>query len=566
MRLRLQDLVLLCALAQVSPGLCQTPPAPKTSTGEDPSPNQPGPAPQTMPGTAGSTASVSGRWALLIGVDDYHWARKLEYCGADMRALRERLVASGFPDGHVYLLHDKADENKYRPMKSSVEEHLRLVLGLVEPNDLVLVAFSGHGVHLDGKSYLCPADAKLEEPASLVSVDLVYELLQKSRAAMKLLLVDACRNDPRPKGERSLTPSDGTRQFAAAMENPPQGILLLTSCAPDEIAHEDKDFGHGVFMHYLLQGLRGEADANHNGRVSLMELYLYANDQTKSYVAKKYFGSQRPALKGQIDDDFDLSQILSPAKQLTNGIGMRLVLIPSGSFLMGSPASQGSDDERPQHPVSISRPFYLSATEVTQGQYEAVMGQRPSWFSASGGGNAAVPGADTTNHPVEMVSYEEAVDFCRRLARREQMADGSYRLPTEAEWEYAARSGCQADPSLGDDPAALPGHAWFRPTARGATHPVATLKPNALGLYDMAGNVSEWCSDWYDERYYTQSPPSDPAGPAGPTARQARVLRGGSWIASERLSRFAQRHASDPRERVNCYGFRVVLDAAARHP
>lgn len=254
---------------------------------------------------------TAGRWALLIGVDDYTWARKLEYCGADMRALSRQLAGSGFPRDHVYLLHDAAEETRYRPTKANIESHLKLVLELVNPGDLLLVGFSGHGVELNGKSYLCPADARLEAPDSLISLDTVYGSLDRSAAALKLFLVDACRDDPHRGGERTFRPTQETRAFAQSLEQPPKGILLLTSCGPGEVAREDPEFRHGVFMHFLLEGLRGAADANRNGKVSLMELYLYTNDRTKSHVAHRFTETQRPALRGDIHDDFELAGVLT---------------------------------------------------------------------------------------------------------------------------------------------------------------------------------------------------------------------------------------------------------------
>jgi uncharacterized caspase-like protein len=153
---------------------------------------------------------ISSRWALLIGVDDYLWARKLDYSGADMRALSEQLIASGFPKDHVSLLHNKAEQNKDRPLKASIEAYLKLILGLVEADDLVVVGFSRHSLQLNGKSYLCPAEAKLEDPSTLVSLASIYQRLQNCSAALNLFVADACRNDPRPSGERSLTPTEGT--------------------------------------------------------------------------------------------------------------------------------------------------------------------------------------------------------------------------------------------------------------------------------------------------------------------------------------------------------------------
>ncbi len=166
---------------------------------------------------------------------------------------------------------------------------------MVERDDFIVVGFSGHGVHLKGKSYLCPGDAKLDDPQSLIPLDSVYEMLQQSPAVLKLLLVDACRNDPRLDGERSFAPTEGTRQFATSLEQPPRGILLMTSCVPGEIAREEKEFGHGVFMHFLLDGLRGKADEDSSGGVSLIEAYRYAETRTPrtTWLASSWIHSGR---------------------------------------------------------------------------------------------------------------------------------------------------------------------------------------------------------------------------------------------------------------------------------
>lgn len=265
-----------------------------------------------QPGTGEATVKKTvqkpaGRWGLLIAVDNYAEAAKLEYCGADMVALRDQLVAADFPEKQVFLLHDKADDTKYRPLKANIERQLDLVLRLVERDDLLVVAFSGHGVHREGKSYLCPAETRLDDPKTMVPLNEVYKRLENCQAALKLLLVDACRNDPRPGGQRSLTPTEGTRQFAASLDRPPEGILLLASCAPGQISMEEKEFGHGVFMHFLLEGLQGKADPDGKGRVSLMDLYKYVNRETKAYVARKFNGYQTPALKGDLTSDYEIA-------------------------------------------------------------------------------------------------------------------------------------------------------------------------------------------------------------------------------------------------------------------
>ena len=240
---------------------------------------------------------------------------------------------------------------------------------------------------------------------------------------------------------------------------------------------------------------------------------------------------------------------------------MRFALIPAGTFLMGSPESEEDrfDDEGPQHEVAITCPFSLGVHPVTQEHYRKVMGKNPSHFTRKKGGGA--------NHPVEQVSWEEAVEFCRRLSARpeEQAAGRTYRLPTEAEWEYACRGGANSSSpfsfgsSLSSAQANFDGNHPYGGAAEGPylqrTTPVGSYQPNAFGLFDMHGNVWEWCADWYDENYYSQSSRQDPQGPQN---RNLRVLRGGSWHLDGHDCRSAYRVRSGPGNRILIIGFRVL--------
>ena len=251
------------------------------------------------------------KWAVLVGVNKYNELRSLVYCHEDVQVLGQRLIQAGFPAANVFLLTSDAKEMKYLPFKGNIERQLELVTTMAGEEDLVLVAFSGHGTHLDGASYFCPAEARVEDPKrTMVPLDFVYQRLAQCKARWKLLLVDACRNDPRPLGMKDAGTSKSAGDFAKSLEKPPQGILALTSCAPGEMSMESDDLRHGVFMNFLLEGLSGKADrdgGNGDGQVSLLELYRYTNVQTKRYVARQFNHGQTPTLRGEIPEDYEIT-------------------------------------------------------------------------------------------------------------------------------------------------------------------------------------------------------------------------------------------------------------------
>ena len=244
-------------------------------------------------------------------------------------------------------------------------------------------------------------------------------------------------------------------------------------------------------------------------------------------------------------------------KSFRNSIGMELVTIPAGSFEMGSALRLQADE--PLHPVTITRPFAIGRTEVTQKQWRDVMGTTP-WA-----GKPSVKEADAC--AAVHVSWEDAVEFCRRLTTVESLeAKGRrYALPTEAQWEYACRAGTSTIWSFGDDASKLSEHAWWGgmqgdgPAANEPyPHEVALKKPNPWGLHDMHGNVNEWCRDWYASGYYAVSPRTDPPGP--PTGVK-RVVRGGHWRLPEAQTRSSNRAHVPAKGRFGDLGFRVVLES-----
>jgi formylglycine-generating enzyme required for sulfatase activity len=219
---------------------------------------------------------------------------------------------------------------------------------------------------------------------------------------------------------------------------------------------------------------------------------------------------------------------------LGGGVTMKMVLIRPGKFMMG-------DEVQGRHEVTISKPFYMGATEVTQAQYEAVMKTNPSLVKGP-------------TNPVEMVSWDRATDFCRKLSAKTGKA---VRLPTEAEWEYACRAGSKTMFCFGDADKDLGDYAWYLDNGGGKTHPVGQKKPNAWGLYDMHGNVGEWCADLYGE--YPNGPVTDPQGPA---AGYGRVLRGGCVYFNSYNCRAAYRKKCAPGDGTSENGIRVVVSGS----
>jgi formylglycine-generating enzyme len=260
-------------------------------------------------------------------------------------------------------------------------------------------------------------------------------------------------------------------------------------------------------------------------------------------------------------------QSTSKPGTLANSVGMRFVLIPAGEFEMGAPESEvGSRiDERPVHRVRITKPYYLGVFEVTQEEYRKVMGINPSFFSSEGEGRAKIEGLDTRKFPVENISWEDAVAFCKNLSQlpAEKQAGRSYRLPTEAEWQYACRAGTTTPfhygPALGAADANINGNFPYGGAARGPllnrTMPVGSYKPNAFGLYDMHGNVGEMTADWYARFYYKDSPSADPQGPE---AGADRVVLGGSWGATASSCRSAYRRSNATSGKAKYFGVRIV--------
>jgi sulfatase modifying factor 1 len=260
--------------------------------------------------------------------------------------------------------------------------------------------------------------------------------------------------------------------------------------------------------------------------------------------------------------------------ELAENVPMKLVHMPAGSFLMGSPKDEKGrgKEEGPQHLVTISRPFYMGVTEVTVGQFAAFVAATRYVTTAEKDGWASVKGRrgwrrgagiswrkcvfdQTPAHPVVCVTWHDAVAFCQWLSKK---TGRTVRLPTEAEWEYACRAGTKSPFHFGDDEKQLASYAWYGANSGRRTHPVGLKRPNAAGLCDMMGNVLEWCGDWYGAGYSPQTPGIDPKGPA---SGENRVRRGMAYHHGSHSLRSAARSYATPTGRQCGMGFRVVVSS-----
>jgi len=228
--------------------------------------------------------------------------------------------------------------------------------------------------------------------------------------------------------------------------------------------------------------------------------------------------------------------------ETTNNLNIQMIAVQGGTFTMGCTSEQGNDckdDEKPAHRVTVGD-FYIGKYEVTQAQWRAVMGNKPSYFNGD-------------NSPVENVSWNDVQDFIRKL---NASTGKQYRLPTEAEWEFATRGGNSSRGTRYSGSNTVDNVAWYYVNSGGTTHPVGTKSANDLGIYDMSGNVWEWCSDWYGS--YSSNAQTNPQGPS---SGSYRVLRGGSWNFIARYTRVSYRFNSTPDRRISSTGFRLACSS-----
>jgi len=544
------------------------------------------------------------RVALLIGVNQYDKRgfadHPLQFAERDVDELAKELTKAGF----TVRVMKSSSTGRDRATRAKIETALDEMLKDRKATDIVFIGMSGHGLQMtvrdkDNKekddAFFCPCDAVKDDPQTLVSLtDLLGKLDRKG--GTNLVMVDACRDDP-GRGIRSISGNELNGKL-------PANTAILFSCSANQQAFETRDAGggHGVFFYHVLKGIRGDAPRNAKGELSWAKLVEYLQENVNDAATELFparaknapngdlqtphelrnlvrvpvlipAGSQeknRPALlsgnptKAQIDASRQpwanyYGVPLESTEDLGNGVKLEMVFIPPGTFQMGSPKNEeGREDDEKQHEVTISDGLYIGKYEVTQEQYEALMGTNPSWFQAGKNGGDKVKGMVTKQFPVESVSWNDTQKLIEKL-KEKSGNKRMYRLPTESEWEYICRGGPASE--------SLPFHFQNGPQKTlssteanvdhklGRTAKVGTYMPNRFGVYDMHGNVYEWCEDWYAKDFPANSVLKDPKGPE---EGAFRVIRGGSWRNVARFCRSAYRDWIAPSNTHFIIGFRLA--------
>lgn len=415
-----------------------------------------------------------------------------------------------------------------------------------------IVYYAGHGVQASGENYLIPSDARIASESYLrtraISVQTIFDELRIAGNFLNIIILDACRDNPFGWSR------SGSRGLSAIGYQPP-GSIVVYSTSAGKVAM-DGDGRNGLFTTELLKQLN-------KPNIDIAEVFRL----TGSEVQKVSNGEQVPAIYNQFFGNMNLVVSDIAVSNITNFSAnkfgaseveslLELIEVEGGSFQMGG--YFGDYDELPQHLVQINS-FFMSKYEITQAQYIEVMGINPSERTSGLGQNL----------PVYNVSWYDAIEFCNRLSEAEgrQKAydiDGDivylifdsngYRLPTEAEWEFGASGGLNSNNYIYSGSNNIDEVAWYSRNSNGMCKEVGLLKPNELGLYDMSGNVYEWCWDWISD--YSSG---NNANPSGPENGNYRVGRGGSWYSTDYYCRVEDRSSSEPENYNDNLGFRVVL-------
>ncbi len=554
-------------------------------------------APSSAQASAPPDLKQPNAYAVVIGVSQYREEviPQVPYATKDAEAVAAMLERqAGVPKSHIKLLTDsKATVGDFR---NHFGDWLRM---RVKPDSTVYVYYAGHGTPnpKTGEAYLVPWEGHPDYPTGLYPLKELYDTLNKLPAKEIVVMLDSCFSG---SSGRSVL-AKGARPMVITMENPLLAggkVTVLAAASGNQISSDYDKAGHGLFTHYLLAGLSGEADTNKDQLVSLKELYPYVRDHVSETAVDELNREQTPMLlpgeeelgqKGnkplvRVDPNASVASVPKPVhqapqpdspkqevakpeapkpileararpyetprmtgKDIAGKDGAPMALVPAGEFSMGN--SDGDSDEKPAHSVSLDA-FFIDKFEVTTMRYAKFVQETnrpvpPYWNQ--------VAQASDGERPVVGVDWHDADAYCRHYGKR---------LPTEAEWEKAARGADERKYPWGND---LPmsdharfGQSYRNPVYKDGVAPVGSYPKGTspFGIHDLSGNVSEWIADWFSEGFAR----SDLRNPKGPDVGTDKVLRGGGWYdQADRITSTKRFHAT-PGFRSVDVGFRCASD------
>lgn len=489
------------------------------------------------------------RYALIIGNSDYNELGALKNPVNDATDMAQALETIGFQvslikNANLIEMEDSVTAFKKNLSRSS--------------DNIGFFYYAGHGVQSNGENFLIPSHARISSESYLksrsFSVNILMDELKYAGNSLNIIVLDACRDNPfnwNRSGSRGLV----------VVGSRPAGSIVVYATSEGAVA-SDGTGRNGLFTGELLKHLT-------KPNIDISKVFRL----TGAGVQNKSNGKQVPAIYNQFFDEKNLVQkeVASliiptdkekrydehnkPEQSITSSSGIDLILVESGSFKMGS--NEGDTDQQPSHNVRITKDYYIGKYEVTQKEWRTVMGNNPSFFKGD-------------SKPVEKISWYDAIEYCNKLSEKEGLTpvySGSgrdvkfnsnasgYRLPTEAEWEFAARGGENSKGYKYSGSNSVKKVAVYIKNSMKdfGTKNVGTKLPNELGLYDMSGNVQEWCWDWKES--YSSSSQIDPRGNF---SGSDRIVRGGSWGGNAEESLTIYRYGYYPEFNYNGLGFRVV--------
>ena len=521
-------------------------------------------------------------WAIVVGVNRYQdpKIRPLRFAVADAEAIQEVLSSRKRMPHKDVILMLYTDNSEKKPTQRNIFKGFAFVREHALKEDTLFFFFSGHGVEVNGRSYLLPCDADTEIiDRTAISLRDINEELSRTKAARQVVILDACHSGGALITTSSFTTKGVNIKISNSSEEPratklarfalqtianAEGRIVLSSSKAGEVSYEYPEKGYGVFTYYLVEGLKGKADEDGNGYITVSEAYRFVYNSVLRW-SREHKRRQTPSMEAKtsgevvltINPDVYLAAASTTAgssqQPIPNPIhktdvkiapydGMEMVLIPAGKFIMGSTPGEGDEDEIPQHEVYLDD-FYIDFHEVTNAQYKMFIEatghpEPPFWHDER---------FNKPDQPVVGVSWFDAHEYAKWVGRR---------LPTEAEWEKAAR---------GTDRRIYPwGNEWTADGKVVGPRPVNTnkLDVSPYGVVDMAGNVSEWVADFYSKEYYRSAVNwRNPLGPMVTGFVKLKVIRGASWKDfSPKTARCADRKHNIPSMKLNFVGFRLAKD------